>query len=85
MESQIAGPGSTEAAVELRDCDPGYACCVVVVCDSDVAGSSTGFVLVDGYGADAARADVAAEGLAGEAVALVEGIDVADGAALEVG
>ena len=66
----------------MLDGDPGDAGSVVVVGDADVAAAAARDGLVDGLCAGAAALDAAAVGLAGVAVALVEGVDFVYGAAL---
>ena len=74
----VSSPGTTSGAVELGHGDPSDAGGVVVVRNSNVACSATGNGLIYSLGADTAGVDVAAVGLTSVAVALIEGVDVAD-------
>jgi hypothetical protein len=80
--ADVTGPDAAFGAIVLLDGDPGDAGCVVVVGDADVAAAAAWDGLVDGFFAGAAACDAAAVGLAGVAVALVEGVNFVDGAAL---
>lgn len=80
--ANVTGPGAAKGVVVLTHGYPRDAGGVVVVGDGNVAGSSAADGLVDDAVADAAGAGVAAADFAGVAVALVEGVDVVDGAGL---
>jgi hypothetical protein len=80
--TDIAGPGAALAFVVLLDADPRDAGRVVVVRNVDVTCPAAADRLVYGHLASAARLDFTAIDLSGVSVALVEGVDLVDRAAL---
>ena len=79
----VASPGSTRGFVELLNCNPGNASCVIVIGDTDVLSSHTRVGLIYGLLTNATGVDFTAVGLAKVAVPRVKGVDTVDGAALE--
>ena len=76
--TDITGPSTTTSTIELLNSDPRDACCIVIVRDTDVLGSTTRDRLVYGLGADTAGLDFAATRLTRVPVTLVECINMVD-------